>query len=488
MSAPTAAAPSGVAEVNVGRPGLDHVPALDGIRALAVLAVLFFHGQMPWAIGGFLGVSVFFTLSGFLITSLLIREHGHAGSVDLLRFWGRRFRRLAPASLALLLVLLAVGWGAGISERVVDDIRAAALYVANWWAIHTGASYADVFASPSPTEHFWSLAIEEQFYALFPVVVWLTLRRASPSRTVIRLGVVLGSMWVGSVALGFVLSNPDHIYLGTTTRAAELLTGALLALWWPIRGRTDRSLRPLGSAAGIAALAVLAVLCWRTAVTSSWLYQGGLPAVSLVSATLVAVATRPGPLSRVLSCRPLVHLGAISYGVYLFHWPIFMWLDQRRTGWELGPLLILRLVVTVALAELSFHVLERPIRLKKLLPGRSAVAAFAIAMAALFIISAVVPTETDDREALASILDGDSETQLGLTSPTEPSAAPRPSRPDVTAPPTVTTTTVPPPPVIAFAGDSVPAVLASEIGSLGLDEFGVQILNLGIEGCDGARG
>ena len=457
------------------------MPALDGIRALAVVAVLLFHGQMPWAVGGFLGVSVFFTLSGYLITSVVLAEHSSTGRVDPMRFWGRRFRRLAPASLTLLAVLLVVGAIWGISHRLVDDIRAAALYVANWWSIHTGSSYADIFANPSPTEHFWSLAIEEQFYVVFPVVAWWCLRGRNRVVARRRFALVLAVGAIAGVVVGLVITDPNRIYLGTDTRMPELLVGALLAFVWPLApgGRRQRRLHPAGTLVGVAAAIVLAGACWRTTIGDSWLDHGGLPAISLASAALIAAATRRGPIASVLSLWPLRRLGQISYGVNLFHWPIFVWLDQRRTGWSSGWLLLGRTALTIVLAALSYRLIEEPIRRRRRLDARQAKLVFAGVLTVVLVGSFAVPTVADDHDSLVGAADGGSGHHLGLVGSS-------PTRPAVTSA-LATTTTVPPLPVIALAGDSVPTLLAQQIGDLA-PRLGAQVLNLGIEACDGALG
>lgn len=464
-----------------------HVLALDGIRALALVAVLLYHGQVSWMPGGFLGVSVFFTLSGYLITSLVLREHATTGRIDLVAFWGRRVRRLAPAALVTLGAVVCFGVVAGISDAVLADIRAAVLYVANWWSLLAGASYAELFAEPSPTEHFWSLAIEEQFYLLFPVVAWALLR-GDGRRARRRFALVLGALAAGSVAVGLVLTDANRIYLGTDTRAAELLAGALLAFVWPLDRAvvpTTARARRLGTVAGAAALVGLVVLCVRTDLLDEWLYAGGLASVSLVSVTLVAAATRPGPLADLLSWRPLVRIGAVSYGMYLFHWPIYLVVDQASTGLSSWPLLALRLAITWLAAEISYRLIEQPVRLRRMFAGaqlRPAVATAMVVVLAGTVLGPQItarPDEPTAERAGAVMPGGDDLPEVGLVS-----AAASGERVVADA----TTTTTAPPPVIAFAGDSVPALLVKDIAPMAAAEFGVGLLNLGIEACDGARG
>ncbi|HEY6532107.1 MAG TPA: acyltransferase, partial [Acidimicrobiales bacterium] len=220
---------------------MPHLPGLDGLRGLAVIGVLLFHGGFTWAKGGFLGVSTFFTLSGFLITNLLVREWDSTDAIRLGRFWVRRFRRLLPAALIAIALIGLIWWRIGTPEQLATlraDMLAALGYVANWRFFSAGTSYADLFSAPSPLQHFWSLAIEEQFYVIFPLVV-LGLMRLGGRRV---LTAVLVAATLASVVLELALGgNIDRVYYGTDTRAAELLLGALLAVWW-----SGRALAPRG--------------------------------------------------------------------------------------------------------------------------------------------------------------------------------------------------------------------------------------------------
>ncbi len=209
---------------------IPYLPGLEGLRGVALLAVLFFHGGFSWAKGGFLGVSTFFTLSGFLITLLLVLEFSTHGRVDLRRFWGRRYRRLMPASLLCLAGVVVFGWLVATPGQLANlrgDVLASLFYVANWRFIITQQSYAQLFAAPSPVLHFWSLAIEEQFYLVFPLVVAGVLAVAHGSRRV--LGAVLGVAAAVSLGLMWVLytpgEDPSRVYYGTGTRALRTAAG-----------------------------------------------------------------------------------------------------------------------------------------------------------------------------------------------------------------------------------------------------------------------
>ncbi|HUS82766.1 MAG TPA: acyltransferase family protein [Dehalococcoidia bacterium] len=354
---------------------LSYQPALDGMRALAVMAVLAYHAGLPWARGGFLGVDAFFVLSGYLITSLLLTEWRSRGSIDLLAFWARRARRLLPA---LFLMLLGVAFYAlflaGPLElgKIRGDALATIAYVANWRPIFAGQSYFDQFVTPSPLRHTWSLGIEEQYYAIWPLIVSLVLlglpaglRRGS-LRPLLTVSIVL---LAGSALLMALLFQPGHdpsrAYYGTDTRAQSLLVGATLAMllfrFGPLRGPLlSRTLQ-------IAALACVAGLAWswtNTPSNSAVLYRGGFLLLAIGVAIVIAAAVQPraGPAGRALSIAPLRAVGLISYGVYLWHWPVYLVLSPGRVGWGQYELFALRVVVTLLIATVSYHLIELPIR------------------------------------------------------------------------------------------------------------------------------
>jgi peptidoglycan/LPS O-acetylase OafA/YrhL len=340
------------------------------LRGLAVAAVLLFHAGFSWAQGGFLGVSTFFTLSGFLITSLLLAERTTTRTIDLGSFWTRRIRRLMPAAVAALALAVVFAHFAGTASQqrnLGGDVVSALAEVANWHFIFSHQSYADLFSAPSPVLHFWSLAIEEQFYLVFPILAFAVLvaRRWDRQR--------LARLFVGmmAVSLGFTLFagySHDRIYYGTETRAFELLAGCLLAVLIYSRRVTGKLARPgprrtAVATAGAVALAVCVVLWMRTPESADWLYRGGLSFYSGLSALIVLATLIPfGPVARVLGTSALRRMGMLSYGLYVYHWPIFLWIDQLHTGLGLWPLAVLKLSVTWVVAALSFQYLERPIR------------------------------------------------------------------------------------------------------------------------------
>jgi len=354
----------------------ERVPGLDGLRAVAVVAVLLFHLRMGYASGGFLGVSLFFTLSGYLITRLLLDEHRASGTISLRNFWARRLRRLMPAAFVALglITIVAVSSDVFQSATLRGDLWAALGYVANWRFMSASTSYADLFVTaPSPVLHFWSLAIEEQFYFVFPILLLAMLRR-NRSRWVAFVG--LGLLWMASVASSLVGASDNVVYYGAHTRAAELLTGSLLALLMAHQtkfGVTTASLssgiRYFWNAATAAALGVVVFLIITVETGDRWLYQGGLAAFSLLSALLVVGIQVAGPFQWLAERRVVKAVGQVSYGLYLFHWPIFLLINEDRTGLSGITLHGLRLVATVAISVVVMQLIENPIRRNRILSG-----------------------------------------------------------------------------------------------------------------------
>ncbi|MDO9020691.1 MAG: acyltransferase family protein [Deltaproteobacteria bacterium] len=347
--------------------GLPHAPALDGLRGLAVAAVLGYHLELSWMSGGFLGVSLFFTLSGYLITSLLLAERDATGSINLTTFWERRARRLLPAALAGMTVALVFAAVVGQPEQLIRlpaETLAAILYVANWRFIFDHSAYGAHYLAPSPILHYWSLAIEEQLYLVFPIVVLAATRRTTSNA---RLAAVVGALMLVSIGATLALNvgaDGNRIYFGTDTRMFELLVGAALALamGFPLGGSSRVAPSPRG--AGLIPVAATVGLWTSVAEDDGWLYRGGLWGVSVVSCGLIAGALKSPSLGRALAWPPLRALGRISYGVYVYHWPLFLLLDRDRTGLD-GPWLIaLRLVATGIAAGISYRYLESPIRFR----------------------------------------------------------------------------------------------------------------------------
>ncbi len=351
-----------------------HMPGLDGVRAIAVTAVLLFHANPDWLPGGFLGVDVFFTLSGFLITSLLLTELGESGGLRFGRFYQRRARRLLPALFLVLIAtsLLAATVAQDAAARVREDAVAAFFYATNWWYVLHGQSYFEATGRPPMLQHLWSLAVEEQFYVIWPILLY-GLWRLGRVRGV-RIGAAAGALL--STALMTVLAvragmpetaDASRVYFGTDTHAMTLLVGAVLAtLWTP--ARISAELTPRGqrvtSGIGLASFMALVAVFGLVGPTSSVLYRGGFLVVGIITATMVAAAAVTATsFARALATQPLKYLGERSYGLYLWHWPIFMVLrpgiDLDADGW---PVQLLRVGLTVVAAELSYRYVEMPVR------------------------------------------------------------------------------------------------------------------------------
>ena len=387
------------------------------MRALAVIAVLFFHAGERHATGGFLGVSLFFTLSGFLITGLLIDEISAEGRIAIRAFWGRRVRRLMPAAVVCLgLVLITSPWlvEAVSLMRLRADIVAAAADVANWRFVTAHQSYAELFArQPSAVLHFWSLAIEEQFYIVYPCVIALLAKLAGRRRPwVLPVGIVV--LIAGSIASTVAATSHDLIYYGTHTRAAELLIGGLLA-WAIRRPSVAAAVDRVGSdeprahwsvavqLAGFAAVASFVVLVMRTSQSDDWLYRGGFAVLAIVWCALIVAARSPGWFRSMVSVRPLVALGRRSYGVYLFHWPVFTLLTPTRLGVHGWPARLIQVVLIAAITETSYRFVERPIRLRRVLTNRLLGPALACACVTALIAAAVILPAPATTNALSTM-------------------------------------------------------------------------------------
>ena len=344
---------------------LRHLPALDGLRGLALLGVLLFHANGALA-GGYLGVDLFFVLSGFLITSLLLCEQRETGRIALGPFWVRRARRLFPALLSLMPVVAIYGRYFARKDELVT-VRAQALaalaYVANWQAIFQHKSYWQLFAAPSPLEHTWSLSIEEQFYVFWPVIVSLVLRRHR-GRALFVVCLALSALSMAAMLFSFNPENTTRAYLGTDTRMSGILLGAALAtVISPNDEFGVRAARVLDIFGFFAALGL--AVAWRSLRgTDAFLYRGGFWLTELGALSLIAcaIAGKRSVVARVLAIHPLRWLGTISYGVYLWHWPVNVFLTIERTHLHGFGLHALRFTLTLAIAIVSYRFLEQPIR------------------------------------------------------------------------------------------------------------------------------
>jgi peptidoglycan/LPS O-acetylase OafA/YrhL len=349
------------------RDGLTYRPFLDGLRAVAVLAVVGYHLELSWFPGGFLGVDVFFVLSGYLITRLLLAEKSGAGRIDFLGFYARRLRRLLPALLVVLAAVVGAGglvYAGELAYVIARDAAASLGYVANWAFIWSGQSYFESFGDPSPLRHMWSLAVEEQFYMVWPLAVLLlptTRRRGIAGVAVLVAASALAMAWL------YDPEQPSRAYYGTDARIHEPLIGAIAALVW-VRWR-DR-LAVLRHAAVPCAAAMVAFMV-LLADDAAIYYRGGSVLFSLIVALLIlAVETdRERLIAPGLSSLPFVWIGKISYGMYLWHWPIIIALSPIAVG---GPAPRAGIVIglTIAISAASYHLIERPIRHARTLLGR----------------------------------------------------------------------------------------------------------------------
>ena len=519
------------------RPTLGHIRGLDGIRAFAVLSIIAFHTGLNSVPGGFYGVDAFFVLSGYLITSLLVKEWGGTGTIRLGRFWAGRARRLLPA---LFLMVTVVGivmavWPQVLqTQNIVGDAVSTVFYVSNWYSIHTGVTYFNLSTQPSPFLHTWSLAIEEQFYLVWPLVVLGVLRlgtgrrrrAAAPGRrfsvlgggTLVvqpaptggddpewvrrrRLHLLFAVACLGSLASAVVMAllapngYTTRAYYGTDCRAQALLVGAAisigLTLW---HGGAARAwFTRLAGVLGIAGALGTAALWMTTAETTTFAFSGGFMVASLAAGAVVlgCVAAPRSVVVRFLELPPLPQWGRISYGVYLWYWPVLLVMTGQRLHWGVYPLFLARVGITVAIAALSYDLIEMPIRRGALRRWRSWVAApvgAAIAVAAV-VASTLVPVGATELQGTALILPqttSSTTTAAGGSTTTAAGGS------------TTTTTTMalptylsPAPPVLTdpvkrvkvlVVGDSIAGTLAVGLAQVA-DRADVQIVDEGLPGC-----
>ncbi len=398
ISALDAATPPrrGTGRANISK--VPYLPGLDGMRALAVVAVMIYHANSSWLQGGFIGVEVFFVISGYLITLLLIAEHEKTGAVDMKGFWVRRFRRLLPA-LFMMLTLLSI-WTALFERdalgKLRGDIIGGVAYISNWYQIYIGAGYSagNDFA---PLRHLWSLAVEEQFYLVWPIVMVALLRKGS--RKIADLAVYLFGAAVLVAVVVALLYNPgpinanpvnspaayweiggrfiskaDALYLSTISRSSGLLLGAAMAMVWrPVavmRGPLRTKGRALDGLA-IVGFAVLALMCWKVGFINSdgdnsadpWLFRGGFFVAGIATLLIIAAVTHRDSLtSKLLATPTLLWIGTRSYGLYLYHWPIYQ-VVRNTAGTKLKfHEWVLCMVATAIITEISYRYIETPIR------------------------------------------------------------------------------------------------------------------------------
>ena len=353
---------------------MGYLPGLDGLRAVAIIGVLLYHAGIDWMPGGFLGVDVFFVISGFLITSLILEEYDRSGRVNFTKFYLGRARRLLPA---VAVLLIAVGLAVLIVYQDAlsafrEDALATVFYVNNWWYIFVDQSYFESVGRPPLLKHLWSLSVEEQFYLIWPAFA-LLLMRSGGRPLVRRLALVLAiasTVWMAvlSIRNGYpVDADPSRAYFGTDSHSMGLLVGAALAtMWRPGRLSTQvpRGAQLIITGIGVASLAAVIGFYLFVGEFTPWLYRGGFLALAFFTTALIAAVTHPASfLGPALGTGVLRYIGRRSYGIYLWHWPIFM---VTRPGidveWSEPVTFVVRIALTLVIAELSYRLVEMPIR------------------------------------------------------------------------------------------------------------------------------
>lgn len=346
-----------------------YLTGLDGLRAVAVIAIIIYHLNPLWLPGGFLGVDTFFVISGYLITSLLIHEYQSKGTIDLGAFWIRRIKRLIPAVFFLIsvVILYTLFFEPQIIKTIKHDSIAAFFYVSNWWYIFEETSYFEA-GEPKPLMHLWSLAIEEQFYIIWPIVflVLLKVKKLHKYIPYIIIGITMVSL---GLMIYFMVPNMDNsrVYFGTDTRAHTILLGVLLAFVWPpfnLKTETPKRYQRIIDITGVTSLIILILFMIFTKDYSNWLYAGGLFLVTLLTLPAIAASVHPtSKLGHALSNPIMLWIGTRSYSLYLWHYPIIVFMNMHYVAGQIPlHIIVLQVVLTCIAAELSFRFVETPIR------------------------------------------------------------------------------------------------------------------------------
>lgn len=368
------------------RPGrMAYIPALDGIRTLAVAAVVLYHLGPNLAPGGMQGVTVFFVLSGYLITRLLLSEHEGTGRIDLKGFWRRRLRRLIPATIAVIVTSAALCtlFNHVMLTKMRPDIIPSALFLNNWWQVFNQQSYFNAVGDPSPLTHFWSLAIEMQFYLIWPVALMLALRAGQPQHRIGRSSLALAAVSAIEMALLYNPgTDPSRIYYGTDTRAFSLLLGGWLAFvpnarlteiaqgaWRAAANKLDRQVPehlgsgPLDLLGAFGLIGLLLLIVFSNGYTA-FPYRGGILLASVFTLMLIAACAQAhSRLAKLFSTRPLVWLGQRSYSIYLWHYPLLLLMnptsDVSAKPWWVY---LCQIAIVIGVSELCYHFIETPFR------------------------------------------------------------------------------------------------------------------------------
>jgi peptidoglycan/LPS O-acetylase OafA/YrhL len=458
-----------------------HHPGLDGVRASALIMIMLFHADPSWIPGGFISVSLFFTLSGYLITSILLFEGESNGNVSLKTFWSRRLRRLVPASMVTIAAVVGLStWlSSGIEQgRIRGDALAATTYVANWRSIFSEHSYSELFTDHSPLQHLWSLSIEEQLYVVVPVVVFISFMLRLKRQGI---GYVFLGLSALSVAIAIVVDGHDRIYYGTDTRAVELFVGAVLACF--LSPKLEKWAHLKVRWWSFLFLAPLIAFIWFSLIIdgqSKWLYTGWLGVFALLNVFFVVGSMIPGPMRWLMSLPPLTLLGRMSYGIYLIHWPVYVWLNESQLKISGFWLLLVRWAVVFALAGILYQVIEKPIRAKSFLKtNRSALVGLVCSFSVVMVLPLLFLKNPSQRISTeVEILSTVSTSEVVSTS--NPSSA-------TSLVPEVTTTVAPPlvdrslPINVLVLGDSSAENIAKAL-DVGSDE-NLGVISAGVLGC-----
>ncbi|MFK7919709.1 MAG: acyltransferase family protein [Ilumatobacter sp.] len=532
--APPTSPPVDVREHNSQISRVPYLPGLDGLRALAVIAVMIYHANSNWLPGGFLGVEMFFVISGYLITLLIIAERERTYTFSLLDFWKRRARRLLPA-LGVLLVLVTaytVIFESSAVGQLRGDVVAGLLYGSNWYQLFVGLGYTAAFDF-APLRHLWSLAVEEQFYVLWPLAMMALLGRKGTRRVAdvsrwlfiaaVVIAVITALLYHPGVigepaqtpeAYWFIgdraISKLDFLYIGTFSRASGILLGAGFAMIWRPYAVVRGPLRTKGAGFDVLAMMALvgfALMCWRiylvapSGAADARLFRGGLFLSSVLTIVMIAAISHPGARSNKLIGNPiLVWIGKRSYGLYLYHWPIYQAIRKLAGNKLTLNEFLVAMVLTVIVTELSYRLVETPIRTGSFMaavrrarssvspvPRRALTGAVVGATALSLFAGASLVTADLEQNEIADAFAENADSTTDLTSAAA-SVPPRPQpeaddvtvptlRPTVPAPTTVAPTTLAPtttvarqtvvsPPVDSTApddGDAVPTIIESTV-------------------------
>jgi peptidoglycan/LPS O-acetylase OafA/YrhL len=473
---------------------LPYLPALDGLRAVAVTAVVLYHLDVPWAVGGFLGVDLFFVISGFLITTLLLREHGEEGRIGLRSFWVRRFRRLVPPMVVMTAatILATRLWGLpGQWSSVRTDAVAALAYVANWRFVIAEQSYFDTLLGPSPLLHTWSLAVEEQWYLVWPVVMLGLVVLLRRGHRLLPIGVIAAAALASAIwmAVLYEPADPSRVYYGTDTRAQQLLVGAALA--WLVHLRPGLGAvggRRAPAVAGVAALAVFVAVAATVGDETAWLYRGGFLAISLLAAGLVLATSteRVATPLRWLESEPVRWVGVRSYGIYLWHWPVIVFVGTPM-GLDLPrwPLAVVQVAATLLLAEASHRLVETPVRTSRRPPALTITTWTASAVGVVVVALAVLVSPPGQRISAGDVVRPTISAVTTTSTTPPPTTTPASATTPAGADPAVTVASLSPPPAppttapaeparLLLLGDSTALVLSDFTESVPADRWNVQ--------------